>query len=166
MDKQQRITISILSVILLVIIVVTARILITRESKTILGEFQAPPFDDRAVSGAPVVDDSLNYREVTVAEGFKFSMCGNLTLNDNGCLVYFTSPSDNKVWLLVKMYDVDGNLLGQSNLLRPGEYIENIELSEKPDTNIPVKLKILSYEPNTYYSQGSAEASFVLKVKE
>ena len=28
------------------------------------------------------------------------------------------------------------------------------------------KVKIFSYEPGTYYSQGSAEASFILKVKE
>ena len=162
MDKQQKVIITVLSVILLGLVIATASTLIARRSQTVMGEFEAPPFDDRAVSGVPVVDDALNYREITVADGFRFSMCGNLTLSDNGCIVYFTSSPDNTVWLLMKIYDEAGNLVGQSGLLRPGEYLENIVLLKKMSSNAKVKVKILSYEPDTYYSQGSAEASFVL----
>lgn len=166
MDKQQKIIISIMSVILLAFIVTTAFILIDRRNETVMGEFEAPPFDENAVSGVPDVDAWLNYREINVAEGFAFSMCGNLTLSDSGCVVYFTSPSNNAVWLLMKLYDEEGNVLGQSQIVRPGEYVECIALSKRPKTSTAVKVKILSYEPETYYSQGSAEASFIINVRE
>jgi len=162
MDKKQITIISILSVLLVAIITFTV-IITTRETEPDIREFEAPQFDESAISGSPEVDESLNYRELAIAEGFKFSMCGNLTLENNSCVVYFTSFADNELWLLMKIYDKEGNLLGSSGLLRPGEYLKSIELSKTITSDTPITVKVLSYEPDTYLSHGSASANLVIK---
>jgi hypothetical protein len=164
MDKKQIIIISILSVVLIAIVTLTV-IIIAREPKTVIEEFEAPAFDEAAILGTPDVDESLNYREMEVAEGFKFSMCGNLTLKNGGCPVYFTSAADNDIWLLMKIYDNDGNLLGKSGILRPGEYLESIKIEKNITSTTPITVKILSYEPGTYISRGSAKAELTLAVE-
>ena len=40
-------------------------------------------------------------------------------------------------------------------MLRPGEYVRAVALSRSLQTGEPVKLKIMGYEPETYYSAGS-----------
>ncbi len=163
MDKQQKMIITALSALVAILLIVTLVLRLSGGKETVVGEFQPPEFDKLATLGTPQVDSSLNYKEISVAEGFKFSMCGNLTRQSDRCIIYFTSAPDNNVWLLVKIFDQSGNLLGQSGLLRPGEYVEYIALYSNVGANTPVTVKVLSYEPDTYISCGSAGANLVLK---
>ena len=57
--------------------------------------------------------------------------------------------------------DEDGNILGESGLIRGGEYIKDIRLSRSIKSGEKIKLKVMGYEPDTYYSAGSVVLSTV-----
>lgn len=165
MDKQQKIMIAVLSVLLAILIVITC-VLFTGKRETVIGEFKAPPFEQGAVAGIPQVSREHNYKTVEVTDGFSFAMCGNLALINGGCVLYFTSPEANTVWLRVRIYDTQDKLLGQSGILRPGQYLEAVRLTQSISSSIPVKIKVMAYEPETYFSKGSISATLTLNVTE
>lgn len=158
MDKQQKIIIGVM-VILLLVALVTVAVLLLIPKETVTTEFTPPAFDDNAVSGMPDdVPESLNYGSPTTQNEFGFLLCGTPAVTqDNRLRCYFTSPSSNRVWLLLKIYDGEGNLLGASGLLRPGEYVEYIALDQVIPKGSEIRIKVLSYEADTYYSKGTAQ---------
>lgn len=162
MDKTQRIIVSILGGILgavLVLVFLLAAGIIRRQEVL---DFTPPPFDKVAIVGAPDLADREDYKRMDIGEGFSVSMCGAPVFDGTGAELYLTSPASNEVWVRVKIYDQSGALIGESGLLRPGEYVRSVPLTVAPDRDIPVTVKILSYEPETYYSLGSANANVTL----
>lgn len=121
------------------------------------GEFVKPNFDIAAVQGMPEVPDNLGYSS-PYQEGmaYRFSVCGNVTLEGKNATVYFTNAEGNEVYLKLRVLDEDGNILGESGLIKPGEYVKCVELSKTLAVGTKIKLKIMSYEPDTYLSAGPA----------
>lgn len=119
------------------------------------GAFTPPPFDAAAQAGAPEPPQTAGYSEID-AEAFRFSVAGALTAQDGKTDVWLTNPADSTVWLKVRILDENGNTLGESGLLRPGEYVQSVALAEQPKATAPVQMKIMAYEPETYYSAGAA----------
>ena len=78
--------------------------------------------------------------------------------------VWLTNPEENTVWLKVRILDEKGNILGESGLVRPGEYVRSVKLDSLPKETVDVSLKIMAYEPETYYSAGSAVLNTTLKI--
>lgn len=124
--------------------------------------FTPPPFDQSALSGFPEVPENLGFSPLDIEQGFTAYLCGNLTAKDGTVPVYFTSPDSNTVLIRLQLLDEQKNLLAETGLLKPGEYIENLTLSEHPDNAIPVTLKIIAYRPETYHSMGTAGLNTVL----
>lgn len=116
--------------------------------------FTPPPFDPAAQSGIPDVPKNLGYGELD-ATVFRFSAAGALTADNGGTDLWLTNPADSTVWLKARILDADGALLGESGLLRPGEYVQTVTLDRVPAQTAPVTVKIMAYEPETYYSAGS-----------
>ena len=54
------------------------------------------------------------------------------------------------------MLDGNGNILGETGLIRPGEYVKDVALTENLTAGKKIKLKIMGYEPETYFSAGYA----------
>lgn len=158
MDKQQKIIVGVMTALLLVVLVIAA-VLLLRPKETVTVEFTPPAFDESAVSGMPdALPESLNYGSPATQNEFGFLLCGTPAVTqDNRLRCYFTSPSSNRVWLLLKVYDREGNLLGASGLLRPGEYVEYIALDQAIPKGSEIRIKVLSYEADTYYSKGTAQ---------
>lgn len=120
-------------------------------------EYTPPPFESDAVAGTPEVPESLGYSSpYQEGMGYRFSVCGNVTMDGSSAVVYFTNPAGNSVWIKLRVMDKDGNLLGETGLLKSGEYVKNVELTGNLPVGTPVKLKIMGYEPETYFSAGSA----------
>ncbi len=119
-------------------------------------EFIPPPFDSAAVVGIPSVPEHLDYGEL-YREGMAFSawVCGNVTLDGHYAVVYLTNPDTNHVWMKLRIMDADGHILGETGLIKPGEYVQSVVLSEIPAVGETVKMKIMTYEPDTYYSTGA-----------
>lgn len=120
-------------------------------------EFTPPPFDATAVAGVPEVPENLGYIS-PYQEGmvYRFSVCGNVVMEGNAAAVYLTNPSENEVWLKLRVLDENDNILGETGLIRPGEYVKDVALTENLTAGTKIKLKIMGYEPETYFSAGSA----------
>ena len=161
MDKSQKIILAVISAILAAALTVLFVLAAQRHAKT--GEFTPPPFEDAAEEGTPVVsDESLRYAHVLVTSELVVGLCATCAIEDESLLLYFASLEHNTAWVRAKVYDERGKLCGESGLLRPGEYVERIALSSKPRGKTLV-VKVLSYEPDTYYSLGTAELTVNVK---
>ena len=120
------------------------------------GDFVPPPFDDAAQTGTPLVPSGIGYGELDAKE-FCFSAAGELTADGGSVDVWLTNPEKNTVWLKVRILDGNGNTLGESGLIRPGEYVRSVKLDAVPKKSVAVTLKIMAYEPETYRSAGAAK---------
>lgn len=130
--------------------------------KVVREPFTPPPFESAAVEGIPEVPENLGWRELD-ADVFRMSVCGVLIPTENSVDVWFTSHEDNHAWLKLRVLDESGEILGETGLLRPGEYVRAVALNEVPEGGTAVKLKIMAYEPETYHSMGSAELSTTIR---
>ena len=126
--------------------------------------FTPPAFDPAAITGRPEVPESLGYAPLDVEQGFTAYVCGKPPANGNQVDVYFTSPDTNVVWLLLRVTDEHGTLLGETGIIRPGEYVKTLTLQKMPDKERNVKLKIIAYRPETYISMGTVGLNTTLKM--
>ncbi len=123
--------------------------------------FTPPPFDPAAVAGTPDVPENLGWGELD-AQVYKASVCGYLAPENGGADVWLTNPETNAVWLKLRLLDSQGNILGETGLIRPGEYVRRISLTTVPKAGESVTLKLMAYEPETYYSAGAVTLSTVM----
>ena len=148
-------TVPILGAVLAVLAVaMIAALCLPRSTET---DFTPPPFEQNAVTGVPEVPEDLGYSS-PYKEGmtYRFSVCGNVTAEGENAVVYLTNPAENSVWLKLRVLDESGKMLGETGLLRPGEYVRCVKLSSVPPAGAKITLKIMGYEPETYLSAGSA----------
>ena len=118
-------------------------------------EFVAPEFDPAAKQGVPTVADDMGWSLLTIKEGFEIHVCGVLRADENGVVpLYLTSDAGNNVWVKIRLLDANDNNIGETGLLLPGEYVENVQLNDKAKSG-EVKLQVMGYEPKTYYSAGT-----------
>ena len=159
--KKEGKAVPILGALLAVLVVVMIVALSLTNNRT--AAFTPPPFEKNAVVGIPEVAENLGYSS-PYREGmaYRFSVCGNVTAKGNDAVVYLTNAEENKVWLKLRVLDENGQLLGETGLLRPGEYVQYVTLKTVPPAGTKITLKIMGYEPETYHSAGSATLSTVM----
>lgn len=116
--------------------------------------FTPPPFDEAAQTGTPEVPDALGWSELD-AKAFKASVCGVFAPEDGKADVYLTNPETNTVWLKLRVLDDKGNTIGETGLIKPGQYVQAIPLTATPKPGTTVTLKLMAYEPETYHSAGT-----------
>ena len=127
-------------------------------------EFVPPPFEDAAVDGTPQdVPEALGYGTLD-ATAYRLALCGAPEVQDGAARLYLTNPRENGVWLKVRVCAADGTLLGESGLLRTGQYLETVPLDPVPAASGPVTLKVMAYEPGTYQSAGAVTLNVTLRV--
>jgi hypothetical protein len=137
----------------LCVTVMTVALCMPKEESAV---FTPPPFEADAVSGVPTVDESLGYSEIyRQGMGFSALVCGNVTADGLDAKVYFTNPAENTVWLKLRIMDAEGNILGETGILKPGEYVECVTLAEELGEGTKISLKIMAYEAETYHSEGA-----------
>ena len=118
------------------------------------GEFVPPAFDEDAVIGTPDVPDGLGWQELD-AKVYTVGVCGKFVVDGNSADVWLYNPDSNTVWLKVRVLDGNGNALGETGLIKPGEYVRSVTLETVPEAGTAITLKLMAYEPDTYYSAGS-----------
>ena len=155
MKKQKKNYIVPLAAVLCAVSLVVMVFALTRqEAQTEMGEFTPPPFDSSAVVGTPAVPDGFGWQELD-AQAYIVGICGKFIPNGNAADIWLTNPESNTVWLKVRVLDEKGNILGETGLVRPGEYVQFVELDNVPKAGTPIVLKIMAYQPDTYYSEGA-----------
>ncbi|WP_416325779.1 hypothetical protein [[Eubacterium] hominis] len=119
-------------------------------------KFMIPDFDKTAETGVPKVPENLGYSKIH-QDGMNFTayVCGNVMIKDHEGSIYFTNDSENKVWLKLRILDENNEILGETGVIKPGEYVSLIKLKKTPQVGQKIKLKIMAYEPDTYYSAGA-----------
>ena len=137
---------------LLALVVMTVALVFGRPR--IQADFVPPPVDEHAVFGLPEVPENLSWAELD-ARVFRVTVCGMVAASDGAADIWMTSPAENDVWLKLRVLDQDGSILGETGLIMPGQYVRAVVLNEVPAAGTPVCLKIMAYEPETYYSAGS-----------
>lgn len=127
------------------------------------GEFVPPDFDSAATVGVPTVPEELRYWSPG-GDGlaYRFSLCDALPIRDGAVAVYLTNHEENTVYLKLRILDGEGHILGETGLLRPGEYVRDVRLTRNVTEPAPVTIKIMGYEPETYLSAGAVTVRTVL----
>lgn len=158
-EKKKKYTLPVLiGVFAALFIVMTVALCIPKEP-----EFLPPDFDTRAVSGMPDVDDGMGYTEL-YKEGmsYRVSVCGMPTVSENELILYFTNSEGNEKYLKLRVFDENGNVLGETGLLKPNEYVKSVTLNKTVTADTKLKLKVMGYEPQTYESAGSVSLNVVV----
>ena len=154
--KQNLTPIYILGAVTAVMLIVMIIALCIPKKPTV-GEFVPPAFDTAAIVGTPEVPEELGYSSpYQDGMAYRFSVCGNVKMDGKTATVYLTNDVENEVYIKLRVLDASSNTLGETGLIKPGEYVKDVELSEILAAGTSIKLKIMSYDPETYMSMGSA----------
>lgn len=165
LDKLRRRNLGYMAACAAAVMVIAVLLMIPgKEDQTVRGEFTPPPFEPAAVAGTPEVPAELGWSELAVREGFTASVCGVLNEQDGQVTVWLYNHSGNDCWLKLRLTDTKGNILGETGLLKPGEHVRDLTLTDVPRSDTTVVLKLMGYEPETYYSGGSVGLETLLKV--
>lgn len=150
--KNKNIVLPILGgVFVFVLILMTVALCIPKTA-----EFTPPEFETDAVSGVPTVEDDMGYTELYKdGMAYRVSVCGIPRINGNELTVYFTNTEGNDKYLKLRVFDENGNTLGETGLIKPGEYVKSVTLKKSLNAEENIKLKIMGYEPESYESAGS-----------
>ena len=140
---------------------------------------EPPFFDENAVVGAPndLVGQERGF-SLYEAEGVcDVALCGNPEVDGKNVKLYLTNPENNEVFFRAEIYtvafvyDETGNLtdyyedelLGKSGFIRPGEYVETIELDKSlKEDKTYVMIKIATYNEADGTSNGTFFINTVL----
>lgn len=157
MDKAQKITVSIFAALLIIAIIAIIAVAGADKSPTVL-DFVPPPFDENVKTGIP---DPLpdSFGTLSISPELVVGLCALPKINDEEMQIgiFLTSHADNYCNIRLLVYAENGELLGESGLIKPGDHLPALELSSIPESGKPLRAVILSFEPDTYYSMGSAE---------
>lgn len=156
MSRAQKIVLAVLALC----VAAAAVLLASRPRERVTADFTPPPFEENALPGEPE-DVGAGWGTLTLGEGLAVSLYSASTVSDGRAEVCFAAHADNAAWVMLRVTDEKGNTLGETGLLRPGEYVRYVALSSVPKDG-RARARILCYEPGTYYSLGSADASILL----
>ena len=144
----------VVSAICLVAIVVMAIVLgVTGKSQK--PQFTPPPFEAAAQTGLPTVDDPSWNKVFQSGMSFVAYVCGKVTVNNGAADVYFANDEGNNAWLKLRVMDEEGNILAETGLIKPGEYVQAVTFTTVPQNGQKLTMKIMGYEPETYHSIGA-----------
>lgn len=153
--KKNKYILPILSALCVLSLVAMTVILLTPKKEKSEPTFTPPPFEAAAQSGMPEVSDESWTKVYQDGMSFTAYVCGKVSVKEGKADLYFTSDGSNNVWLKLRVTDEKDNILGETGLLKPGEYVKSIEFDTVPKSGTKIKLKIMAYEPETYYSAGA-----------
>ena len=119
-----------------------------------VGTFTPPPFAEDAQRGTPQVPEDLGW-SLLDAKVYRVGICGEVQLFAGGADLWLTNPEENNIWMKLRVLDEQGTVLAETGLIRPGEYLQSVEFTQTPSPGEKLQLKIMAYEPETYFSAGS-----------
>lgn len=117
--------------------------------------YEKPKFESTYSEGKVDIDEKYGYSEMQISDEYKVGVCGAPSANVNGVDLYFSNLEENDVLLKCLLIDSDGNTVGESGLIKPNCYIKTVNFnSPKPVGNYNLTIRVLGFEPETYYSRG------------
>ncbi len=119
-------------------------------------QFVPPAFEPNAVVGEHDVQEGQRGYGVLDARGvYKVGVCGMIIVEEGKAEVWFTNPAENTVWLKLRVQNQEtGEILGETGILKPGEYVKMLTFIKAPAVGDKIVLRVMGYEAETYYSKG------------
>lgn len=148
--KKNKITI-VLSTILIILISIIIFLLININNKK---QFKKPEFANAATS----IPEKLEYKEkaIKVSEGYSLYIDPIPKLDQNANLsINLVSLEENKIWIKVRILNAKEEIIGETGLIKPGEYLEKVQINQQLSKNDQITYKIMGYEKDTYRSAGT-----------
>ena len=128
-------------------------------------QFVKPEFDPSAEDGTPDVPEALGYSEIyQTGMAYRASICGNVVINGDTADIYLTNSAENTDLLKVRVLDSKGNIIGQTGLISPGQYVKSVKFDAIPLDGEEITLNLMGYEPETYYSSGEASLATTVRL--
>ncbi len=117
--------------------------------------FTPPAYDLSAKEGRPEIAHELGWGEIW-QEGmeFKAGVCGLVVMENSQADIYFANL-EGIAFLKLRVLDAEGNILGETGVIRPGWYVPTVKLDSLPEDGAPITLKIMAYSPEDWSSLGS-----------
>ena len=163
MDKQQKLIIKIALIIVSIICIISITIFLNKD-KLKKGQFIIPEIEQNAIAGKPnFIAKDLMYTEAKVNDNYIVYLCAAPKTKENILTLFFTSVKTNTELIKIKILDSKNNVLGESGLLKPDSYLKDIELNRKLEDKEKITIKVMGYEKDTYYSQGSIKLDIFVK---
>lgn len=161
--KRKRTTLTLLAILFCMVCLAVMLFALYQSSQPQV-RFIPPQFDPDAVQGVPDLTPEEGYSGLD-AGTYSFSLSGMLVLENDQTDVWLTNDNTNEnVWLKVVMKDLQDNKIGETGLIRPGEYVQSMTLTAPPAETCDIKLVVMGYEPETYYSLGNVTLLTTLEV--
>ena len=123
--------------------------------------FTPPPFDTSAQARIP---EEIPGFQMLDAQAFQAGLLVSPIPDGAQLQVYFANPAENTCNLRLRVLDEAGNVLGQSGLLRPGEFLPSVTLESMPPAGATLIFKLMAYEPETYHSAGAVTVTTKLQI--
>ena len=125
--------------------------------------FKIPSFDENATVIPEKIDNEY-YTNLDVTDGLSIGVSGVISVDSNNeGSVNLTSSVDNKAYVKARLLDSSNNIVGETGLIKPGEYVEKMKINKNINEKDKFTLKIMSYDPNTYYSMAAVKLSVSLR---
>ncbi len=120
-------------------------------------KYSPPTFEKNAVLGVPNPPENLSYGGVEAEGGFRFLIAGNTYQQEDGSLqIYLTNLEESNIWIRCEICDENKNVLYQSGILKPGQYVEKLEPQmEIANEAMKIEISVYGFEPETYLSRGT-----------
>lgn len=152
--RKKKILIIIMSI--LCVCSILSMVFALNENKRINSEFIPPSFESNVYIGMPEVSEELGWSQI-FQDGmpYKVGLCGNIVVKDNKADIYFTNISENNVWMKLRIFNSNDEIIAETGLIKQGQYIKSINFNTNINDGDKIKIKVMAYEPDTYYSAGS-----------
>ncbi len=161
MGKSNKLLTAAAAVCLLSLVIMAAALTLGRKT-ALAPAFTPPAFAENAVTGTPEAPGDSWTRVYQEGMPFSAHVCGRVKPEGETAQVYFTNDAGNTHWLKLRILDEDGNLLAETGLLRPGEYVRQVTFTQVPKEGTLIRMKIMAYEPDTYQSAGAVTLKTVV----
>lgn len=163
-DKLQKRLLAAAALTCTVIIAITFMI---KPKNEIQHSVPAIQLEANSEKGVPTITDTAAHYgtlEIPLSTGScKVSMDATPKLNVDQLDVYFTNSAENTMGLKLVIFNGEDQVIGESGIVRNGEYVESVKLNEKHSDGEQLKAKILTYETDTNYSLGSASVTLMTR---
>lgn len=141
----------ILVTILIILLIIIFILLISIKNKS---TFSKPNFDENISTKIP---EGLDYEDsiINISKNYSIYIDGLPTLKNEEIIINFISLENNNVWIKIRILNENEEIIGESGLVKPGEYLKNIKLKNNIPKNGEITYMIIGYEIDSYLSAGT-----------
>jgi len=117
--------------------------------------FKKIDFDKNTLVEIP---DNIVYENsiLNIVEGYSIYISPSpKNIENNYLKIDFISLDTNDIWIKVRLLDEKDNIIGETGLVKAGEYLEKVKLTRNVEVGDKITYKIMGYEIDSYLSAGS-----------